>query len=447
MNAMYRNEGKSRKRQVLERALRTMASATIRRHAPLIVGVTGSVGKSSAKEAVALVLSFSMRVRKSEGNLNNEIGVPLSVIGADAGGSSVSRWLLSGVRFLRSMLPWSGYPEALVLEMGVDRPGDMAYLLGFVPVRIGIVTRIAESHLEFFGTVGAIAKEKGRLVSSLPEDGFAILNADDPRVAKMAGKTRAVPITYGFGEKADVRADNVALFETEGSIGSTFKLNYKGKTIPVRLPGVVARHHIEDALAGAAAGIAVGMNLVEIARVLEGFSPLSGRLRFLHGRSGTGLLDDTYNSSPSSLRAALLTLAEMPGRRKVVMLGDMLELGPGSVGEHEALAEPLLEAGVSLTVLVGKRMRRLGERLIASGKLSRGQVFLFPDPDSAAAVVADLVSEGDLVLVKGSQGMRMEKLSESLLSDPEAAGRHLCRQTLSWRRKPFSPPAEWSISE
>lgn len=440
---MRRNEGKSRKRRLLERALRLMSAAVIGKYDPLIVGVTGSVGKSSAKEAVALVLSSSMRVRKSEGNQNNEIGVPLTVLDAPSGGGSPFRWLLSVVRFARTMAPFSRYPEALVLEMGVDRPGDMAYLLEFVPVRIGVLTRLAESHIEFFGSVGAIAKEKGRLIAGLPEDGFAILNADDARVAKMAGRTKAVPITYGFGADAAVRADNVALFETDDGIGSTFKLNYKGKTIPVRLPGVIARHHIEDALAGAAVGIAVGMNLVEIAGALEGFSPLPGRLRFLAGRNGTGLLDDTYNASPASLRAALLSLGEIPAERKVVILGDMLELGPESDAHHRAVADEVLSAGVSLAIVVGKRMHRLGEELVSRG-MSRGRVFFFPDPDTTAAVVRDLVREGDLVLVKGSQGMRMEKISEALLRDPEATRRFLCRQTPSWRRKSFSPPAEWS---
>lgn len=442
---MNRTDGKSFKQRISEQILRVMAVGVLRRHQPLIIGVTGSVGKSSTKEVAALVLSRRMRVRKSEGNFNNEIGVPLSILGVGTGGNAMSRLFSALFRFIGYMVFPIRFPEALVLEMGIDRPGDMAYLVDFVPVKIGVVTRIAESHIEFFGTIGAIAKEKGKIITSLPEDGSAILNADDVRVASMAGRTKAVPITYGFSETADVRAGNIAFYETEDGIGTTFKLEYKGKTIPVRLPGVIAKHHVEDVLAGVGVGLAVGMNPVDIAEALSDFAPLPGRLRFLPGRDGIGLLDDTYNASPSSLRAAISTLRDIPAKRKVVMLGDMLELGSDSETLHRDLADDVRDAGVEVAVLVGKRMRALGEELIACG-MSRGNVFFFPDPDAAETVVPDLVSEGDLVLVKGSQGIRMERVSKALLRDPDEAWRLLCRQNELWRRKSFVPPAEWDES-
>jgi len=441
---MNRNDGKSGKRRVAERLLGFMAGAVLRKYRPLVVGVTGSVGKSSAKEATALVLSGTMSVRKSEGNYNNEIGMPLTVLGVAEGGSALSRILSAVTGFFGLMIFPMRYPKALVLEMGIDRPGDMSALLDIAPVKIGVVTFVGESHLEFFGSVGNIAKEKGRLVSSLPTDGFAVLNADDSRVLGMGKKTKAVILSYGFSSDASVRADNILLQETDDGIGSSFKLNYSGKSIPVRLPGVIARHHISDALAGAAVGIAAGMNLVDIAKRLEEFSPLPGRLRFLRGRDGIGLLDDTYNASPSSVSAALDTLSEIPAQRKVAILGDMLELGAGSEEEHRRLADGVLASGASSVILVGYRMRTLGEELLARG-MSRGDVLLFPDPDSAAAVMRELVREGDLALVKGSQGLRMEKISEVLLRSPEDARNFLCRQSRSWRSKPFVRPVEWGV--
>lgn len=436
---------KKMKRVAIERLLGVMAGSIVRRKKPLVVGVTGSVGKTSAKEAAALVLARTLRVRKSEGNFNNEIGVPLTVLGVGSGDSALVRLLSAAFGYIRLLLPWSAYPEALVIEMGVDRPGDMRVLTGIVPVRIGVLTRIAESHLEHFGTITAIAKEKGRLIASLPSDGFAILNADDPRVAELSTKTKAVPIMYGFGASADVRADNLSLQETEQGIGFTFKLNYKGKTIPVRLPHVIARHHIEDVLAGAAVGIAIGMNLVEIAGALGSFGPSPGRLRFLQGRDGIGILDDTYNASPASVRAALSTLREVPARRKVVVLGDMLELGSISEEEHRALAEAITASGATSVVLVGNHVRFLADELLLGG-LSRSAIHRYPDPDSAALSIGDVVCEGDLVLVKGSQGLRMEKVSAALLRDPKDAVSFLCRQTAFWYSKPFSPPAEWGGS-
>lgn len=439
---MDRNDGKSAKLMAAERLLGFMARMVLRKHRPLIVGVTGSVGKSSAKEAAALVLSDFGSVRKSEGNYNNEIGLPLTVLGVGTAGSAFGRMLSAMVRFPFLMIWPSSYPETLVLEMGVDRPGDMNALLDILTVKIGVVTRVGESHVEYFGSVANIAKEKGRLISSLPADGFAILNADDGRVLGMAKKTKAVVMSYGFDAGATVRADNILSQRTENGIGSSFKLNYAGKSIPVRLPGVVARHHISDALAGAAVGIAAGMNLVDIAKRLEGFAPLPGRLRFLVGRNGSGLLDDTYNASPASVSAALETLREIPAHRKVVVFGDMLELGAISEEEHRKLADGILSAQVGMAVLVGKRMRSLGDELRSRG-MDRGNVLNFPDPDSAAMTIRDLVRGGDLVLVKGSQGLRMEKISEALLGQPADAASVLCRQSASWRSKPFVPPAEW----
>lgn len=441
---MTRQTGKRLRRRVLERVLRFMARTVLLRYRPLVIGVTGSVGKSSAKESIALVLSSSMRVRKSEENFNNEIGVPLTILGVSTGGSSLLRWLLIGFRFFKLVVFSASYPRALVLEMGVDRPGDMNYLLEFVPVKIGAVTRIAESHIAYFGSIANIAKEKGRLIASLPEDGFALLNADDPRTLQMAEKTKAVVLSYGFSSHAAVRADNILFQEAEGNLGSSFKLNYEGKTLPVRLPRVIARHHISDALAGAAAGIAVGINLVEIASALEAFEPLPGRLRFLHGRNGIGILDDTYNASPSSVRAALETLHEVPSRRKVLILGDMLELGSNAETDHRALAVDVAAAGVELVILAGKYTRLLGEELLAQG-FSRGSVILFPDPDSIAHVLDGVLREGDLVLVKGSRGMRMEKVTEVLLRNPSEAMDLLCCQSPGWRNRSFVPPVEWDV--
>ena len=430
---------------VAERLLSFMANAVVRKYKPLIVGVTGSVGKSSAKEAAALVLSGTMRVRKSEGNYNNEIGVPLTILGVGTDGSAVTRLLSALARFpILVTIPYR-YPETLILELGVDRPGDMAALLQIAPSKIGVVTTVGESHIEYFGSVANIAKEKGRLISSLPSDGFAILNADDERVLGMGKKTKAVVLSYGFGSNASVSADNIVLQDTDGVIGSSFKLNYDGTSIPVRLPGVIARHHISDVLAGAAVGIAAGMHLVDIAKRLEGFAPLPGRLRFLHGRNGIGILDDTYNASPVSVSAALSTLAEIPARRKMVALGDMLELGPDSEESHRRLADAVFASGAGTAILVGHHMRSLGKELLSRG-MDRGNVFFLPDPDTAATFVRDMVREGDLILVKGSQGLRMEKVSEALLNDPSDAPTLLCRQSTYWRAKPFVPPVEWEMS-
>lgn len=432
------------KRKILEKILRFMTRAVLRKYKPLIVGITGSVGKSSTKEAVALVLSVAYSVRKADGNYNNEIGIPLTVIGARSGGSSFFRWTGVFWKWLCIMVFPVRYPEVLVLEMGIDRPGDMAFLLEFIPVKIGIVTQISSSHIAFFGTLANIGKEKGKLIAALPEDGIAILNADDKRTLKMREKTKARVITYGFEEGADVHADNFVFHrEASRAEGLSFKVNFDGKTVPLRLPKVVAKHHIPSVLAALSLGVALKMNPVEVIEVLEQFEPLPGRLRLLKGRDNTYLLDDTYNASPASTRAALEVMGELMAPRKIVVLGDMLELGPETVREHALLAGAVKNSGVQIIVTVGKHMRALHEQLLQDG-FSRKQVLWLPDPMAAVEAVLSIIRSEDLILIKGSQGLRMEKVTEQLLVDPRTAASFLCRQTDDWRKRSFTPPLEWT---
>lgn len=432
------------KRKLLEKILRLMAKAVLKKYHPLIVGITGSVGKSSAKEAIALVLSSSYRVRKAEGNHNNEIGIPLTILGVEGGGGSLVHWIPVFFRWCALILFPLRYPEVLVLEMGIDRPGDMEYLLQFVPVTVGVVTNVSSSHMAYFGSVGNIAKEKGKLIASLSESGFAILNADDQNVLKMRERTGAKTLTYGFSEHAFVRADHLLFHrDPRRAEGFSFKVNVEGKSVPVRLPKIIARHHIFGALAAASVGLALKMNLVEIAGALERFESLPGRLKLLSGAGGIFLLDDTYNASPVSVRAALSVVGELMAPRKIVVLGDMLELGPETEEEHADLADTVMASSAHIVVTVGQHMRALHEALLARG-YSRKRVLWMPDPLAALEALPHIVRPEDLVLIKGSRGMRMEKITESLLADPQEARALLCCQSDEWRKKPFTPPLEWT---
>lgn len=420
-----------------------MARAVLKKYHPLVVGITGSVGKSSTKEAVALVISRSYFIRKAEGNYNNEIGIPLTIIGAESGGSSIVAWGKVFLSWLRMMIFSTRYPQVLILEMAIDRPGDMEYLLRFVSVDISVITQISSSHLEFFGSLGNIAKEKGKLVSALPENGYAILSFDDKRVMKMQERTKAKVLTYGFGEGAMFRADNIlSHHDIKQTEGLSFKLNYSGKTIPVRLPKIIARHSLSAVLSAVAVGIALKMNLVEIAETLEGFESLPGRLRLLSGKNGMCILDDTYNASPASTVAALETLKEFIAPRKVVILGDMLELGSTARDDHQSLRDSVIASGAHTVIAVGTYMRALAETLHTVG-FPQKQLYWFPDEASARISIQNIVRSEDLILIKGSQGMRMEKITEVLLVDPYDASRLLCRQSEGWKGRPFVAPAEW----
>ena len=425
----------------LKLVLRWMAIVTLKRHCPTVIAITGSVGKSSTKEAVSTVLSSRFRVRQSPGNFNNEIGVPLTILGLlDTKQSSMARFLMVPFRFLWTLcLPRKQYPEMLILELGIDRVGDMEYLLGFLSPTVGILTTISTSHLEFFKSLSVVSREKGRLILSLPKNGLAVLNADEPRVMKFKDKTKAAVLSYGFGEGADVRGTHVSFFRdaTTQSIGSSFKLEYGGKIIPVRLPNIIAEHHISAALAAAAVGLFFKMNPLEVAEALRNFQSLPGRMRLFEGVRQSFIVDDTYNASPKSLLAALKTLKSLESSRRVVALGDMLELGADSDRAHRDVAKWILDGGIQEVFLLGKNMLLAKEELERIG-FPGNHVHWFPDPDSLGKQLAVSVCEGDTVLLKGSQGMRLEKAVERVLLDPSGMAARLCRQSDEWKRIPFS---------
>lgn len=432
---------KSKKIEYLEKVLCFMARAILKKYNPKIVGITGSIGKSSAKEAVALVLATKFTVRQNQKNYNNEIGLPLTVLGSGSGQGSLWKWLGVFLKWAWSMIFTVKYPEILVLEMGVDRPGDMKYLLSFIRPTVGVVTNISSSHLEFFRNLDHIAKEKGRLVEDLPREGVAVLSADDTRTAAMAGVTGAEKIiTFGFGSKAELKAINVA-FNYDGFVpeGLVFKMNYDGKVIPVRLPNILAPHIINAALVGAAVGSYFKINLAEIANALQAFRAPEGRMNLIQGIKGSFLIDDTYNASPSSTVAALDVLQEMRATRKIAVLGDMLELGEDSQAGHERVAQKVYDSRAHIFIGVGDRMEKVFQKLRFMG-YSQESLFHFDSPESAGRMLQEIIRSGDIVLIKGSQGMRMEKVVEEVMAEPLLAPEILCRQSSDWLEKPFNRP-------
>lgn len=423
----------------LKSVLRLMAIAVLKRHRPVVIGITGSVGKSSTKEAIATVLSSCFRVRQSPGNFNNEIGIPLTILGSLD--TKRSRWRLAVApfRFLATIgLPRSRYPEILILELGIDRVGDMDYLLEFLSPTVGVLTTISTSHLEFFKSISVVTREKGKLILALPKTGLAVLNADEPRVMKFREKTKATVLSYGFDESADVRGTHVAFFRDAAAlpIGSSFKLEYAGKSIPVRLPNIIAEHHISAALAAAAVGIFFKMNPLEVAEALRNFQSLPGRMRLFQGVHHSLIVDDTYNASPKSLAAAMGTLGSLESVRRVVALGDMLELGDDSERAHRDVARWIFDHDIREVFLIGKQM------LFAKEELDRmrypsDHVHWFSDPKSLGDQLAASLREGDVILLKGSQGMRLEKAVEMVLLEPSSARMLLCRQSDEWKNTPF----------
>lgn len=430
-------------KKIVQRKLRFFAKIIIAKYQPKIVGITGSVGKTSAREAVSAVLKEKFRVRSSLKNYNNEFGLPLTIVGAASAGRNFFGWAAIFLKALALCLfKDRKYPEILVLEMGVDKPGDMRYLLDIARPDIAIVTMIGLSHLESFKDIYSLRKEKGELVAGLKKGGWAILNADSDGCLKIKEENQVPTITYGFDKGADVWASNLLVRYKESKdsksfLGNAFKLTYQGSTVPISLPRSIGEPAVYAALAAACVGIHFQMNLVEIADALETFDSPKGRLKVIDGIKNTILIDDTYNASPqSSLAAVKLVGGLKPSgqSRKIAVLGDMLELGSESEQGHRDVGRSLFENGFDLAIAVGERAADIARAALESG-MDSGAVFHFDKNDQAGRFVQKQIKPGDIILIKGSQGARMERITKELMADPLHAAELLVRQEEEWLEK------------
>jgi len=417
--------------------LRFEARLILKKYQPKVVGVTGSVGKTSTKDAVFAVLSAKFKVRASAKSYNTDFGVPLTILGCDNAWNDPIGWLEIMLHGLL-LLAWKqDYPEWLILEVGADRPGDIKRIAKWVKFDIGVLTRLPEVpvHIEFFKNKHQYLEEKFALVRSLKEDGWAVLNFDDPAIEEVAGHLKAKIVGYGFRPDVEVQASNVALhYENEKLIGLSFKVDCSNNILPVRLNGIVGRHQVYSALAAFAVGVSQEINLVDIVEALSRMPLPPGRLRILDGIKNTVLLDDTYNASPAAMEAGLATVAEIKtSGKKIAALADMMELGEHTIEAHRAIGRQA--AGVvSDLVLVGLRAKFIGEGAEEAG-LGEDHIYYFDEAIKAGKFIQDLMEEGDLVYLKGSQSLRMEKAVEEVMAEPERKGELLCRQDKEWLKR------------
>lgn len=397
-------------RRILEYILKILAKIVLWKYQPEIVAVTGSVGKTSTKEAIYQVLRKQFKVRRNLGNYNNEIGVPLTVLGLETAGRSLCSWLKNFFRGLAVILWAKNYPEILILELAVDKPGDMKYLTNFIPAKVGLFTAVGQFpvHLEFFPERGKLVEEKSILLKSLPSKGLAVLNYDDLTVRQVGYQLskKIKKINYGFGSGADLRIFNYQL--KQGDYGISFKLDYRGSVVPVKLKKVLGRQQAYAAAAAAAVGLHYGLNLVEIAHSLSRYRSPTGRTNLIKGIKKSWLIDDSYNSSPLAALAALEILSQLPAQRRIAVLGDMLELGQNTEAAHRQIGQAAAEQ-VDLLITVGSRARFIADQARQSG-LAKEKVFEFSDPAKAALNLQSELREGDLVLVKASRAIHLEKV-------------------------------------
>jgi len=348
------------------------------------IGVTGSSGKTSTKELIASVLRTKFKTKATEGNLNNHIGVPLTLIRFDEG------------------------DEFGVVEMGMNHPGEIAPLAEMTAPEIGVISSIGPAHIEFFADQAGIAREKAELIAALPPEGLAVLNSDDEWSRRIADRTNARVAWVGSGPEATWYYDQLEV-ATDGLV---FRLFHGCESVQVRLP-VVNRIMASNALLAAAVGDECGLSLEEIAQGLEAVRLPGARMQVVKAH-GASIINDAYNANPASMKAALIALKEFPGTgRRIAVLGSMGELGQHAAELHRAVAEFAAQQGVNWLIAVGPHAETYTKGALAGG-LAAGRIIGAFDADEATGALLRIIREGDTVLVKGSHFMGLEKLVAKL---------------------------------
>lgn len=435
-------------KQWMIRFLATSSRRAIKREKTMVIAITGSYGKSSAKEAIATALGAfepGSTVRSAKKNYNNEFGVPFTVLNVSAPGKDPMKWVLVLWRAI-----WIGWgfgrigAQTLILEMGADRPGDLEWLVGIAPPHLSVVTSVGEAHSEFFGTVEDVAKEKSTLVRALTKKGIAVLNNDDPRVTAMRKDFEGEAIYFGFsiGSDLQVKGTNVDLRTTEEGFafpsGIHVKIAEGDRVFDLHLKGTVGRPQAWSAAAALAVAKAFHVPLQEaIERLEREYHGIPGRTRIIDGIKKTVLIDDSYNAaSPATVISALRDLEQVPvdfSQRRIAALGEMRELGGYSEDAHRAVGKEVARSGVDILVLCGNIARIIQEQAIESG-MDPSSIHWFEKSEEAGRFLQDLIRSGDIILVKGSQGSRMEKIVKELMAEPLQAPFLLVRMSDEWQK-------------
>ena len=431
-------------KKALSYTLQAESRLVLSKYKPKIIAITGSIGKTSTKDAVYAVLSHVTYVRKSEKSYNSELGLPLTVLGLPNGWNDPWIWTKNILKGLWLYLAPHKYPKWLVLEVGVGKPGDMKRTASWLHTDAVIITAIGETpaHIEFFNSRKHLIEEKSELIQTLKKGGLLVLNADDEDVLGMKSKAKHQRIvTYGFKPGADIvgSGENILYNDTGIPGGVLFRVDEGGKSFPVTIEGVFGKNHMYASLAAIALSLSLKLPMLTAVDSLKRYDVPPGRMRLLSGIKNSLIIDDTYNSSPHASSSALQTLGtikESEGfkkRRKIAVLGDMLELGRHTIEAHRYIGK-IAKENVDVLIVVGHRAKGIKEGALDS-RMAKGKIFEFLDSYEARAFVKDFITENDIVLVKGSQGMRMERIVEAILHDQKNKEKLLVRQDEEWLSK------------
>ncbi len=411
------------------------AAYLLKRKRPTIIAITGNVGKTSTKDAIYAAIKSSVSARKSEKSFNSEIGVPLTILGLPNGWNSPVKWLHNIIDGFFTAFFSKEYPAVLVLETGIDRPGDMARLTSWLKPDIAVLTRLPSVpvHVEYFSTPEAVVEEKMKLVSALKPQGVLIYNNDDEVIVNQLAEVRHKAIGYSRYRPSEyTAARDTVTYSDDKPTGVKFEIVHADEKATVELSGTIGTQHLYAASAAVAVAGVLGVPLTTAADGLKELKTPSGRMRLIKGIKSSVIIDDTYNASPTAVEHALEALREVKyAKRKIVVIGDMLELGRYSSDAHERIGT-LIPDAATILFTVGVRARKVAESALAQG-MSEKNVFQYDDAARAGRELQALLQSGDIVLIKASQGIRAERIVEEVMAEPELAGELLVRQDTVWR--------------
>ncbi len=423
-------------KRILVEILTWEARLVLMRYKPRIIAITGSVGKTTTKDALYAGLSGALDIRKSEKSFNSDIGVPLTILGCDNPWSDPFRWMAVLGKGVTLMVLPNAYPKWLIIEVGADRPGDIRRIARWLRPSIAVFTGVPDipAHVEFFSSTEEVFKEKRSLAEYIRPGGKLVLNGDDARARTLQEEFRGIAVTYGTESNNDFFATHEEiLYENEEPVGMRFRANHGASSLPVSIRGTLGRPRVYAALAAIAVGDCIGVDSVSVSRALESWVPPQGRVRLLRGLKYTTIIDDTYNSSPIAAIAALDILEDVnTGGRKIAILGDMLELGRYAKDAHRQVGS---RAGVAcdMLVTVGIRSKAIAESAREAGLPSeRIREYELGQGDKAAEELLPDLRKGDVLLIKASQGIRLETAVKKLMAEPERAAELLVRMDEDW---------------
>ena len=427
-------------KQIIIWILTLEARIVLFRYKPKILVVTGTVGKTSTKDAIFAVFSTFSYSRKSEKSFNSEIGVPLAILDLPTAWNNPLGWIKNILLGLSMIILPNHYPKWLVLEIGTDRPHDVRHIARWLKPDIVVATQFSSVpvHVEFFDSPEEVILEEQSIALSLKKDGVLIINNDDEYSQELRKKVDRKSLSFGLTEKALVKASRLEVLYSEDKkpLGIRFRADYEGASIPVVVHGVLGVQHVYPILAAITAGVSKGVNVVKMNEVFNEYTPPRGRMSILEGKQDTILIDDTYNSSPIAAEKALEALASLERRnqgRKIAVLGDMRELGKYSAREHKHLGE-IAGKSADVVVAVGEHSEHISTGAFLTD-IKKENVYEFDTSLQAADFLSGYIKKNDTILLKGSQSTRMEKAVEVLMKNPEEKEALLVRQDMEWKNR------------